>query len=347
MIAFTICANNYFARAKALAASFKEHYPEHENEFYIVIADEKKVNINYQLEYGKVQFLQDIEPEYKHLVDKYNTVELATSLKASAFQYYFNNTLHDEVLFFDPDIYIFSRLKEVDELFPKFNIVLTPHVLTPIPDDKKTPSEVPFNRVGIFNLGFLALKRSENTLYFISWWKSRLFEYCYIKVEEGLFTDQIFINHVPVFFENVAILKHYGYNMAPWNLHERYISKTDSNTKVNKIYDLRFYHFSTFTFNKIELPYKKYDRFRMSERADLYDLYKVYNDELIKHSEEEYENLEPYYQIKRMEELKNEFRNKRFRKRIFWHFLDKISHNTKLKIIYFLNKSIVDKEIIQ
>jgi hypothetical protein len=56
---------------------------------------------------------------------------------------------------------------------------------------------------------------------------------------------------MPALYDNYFILKHPGYNMANWNLHERqlFIEKTSF---VNDEYPLCFFHFSSYKFNNPE-----------------------------------------------------------------------------------------------
>ena len=99
-------------------------------------------------------------------------------------------------------------------------------------------------------------------------------------VSKGIFVDQLYINLVPIYFKGVHILKGRGYNMGPWNLHERYLTNENGTYKVNGNEFLKFYHFSSFKFNSIELPVHYYNRFYMNDREDLRELYTDYNEQL-------------------------------------------------------------------
>lgn len=341
--AFTICSNNYIARAVTLAQSFSKHHPD-SDKFYIIITDIKNEQINYSIPDIVFLFISDIEPEYKKLVSKYNLVEFATSVKATSFEYLFK--LHDfqYLIYLDPDIFIYSNLDTGLLQIQNYDIVITPHILTPINIDDHTPFESAFNNVGIFNLGFLALRKSEETSKLLKWWKERLFLYCKIDVANGLFTDQIFFNHVPIFFKNVYILNDYGYNMAPWNLHERFLSIIHGEYFVNNEFKLKFYHFSTFSYNKIELPHQKYDRFKIQNRTDLYDLYFEYNEKLKYNDEEKYFKILNIFEIQREEQTRkkniNEYKLKPFFVKLFWQFLKFIPISIRKKALYFISKSI-------
>jgi len=96
----------------------------------------------------------------------------------------------------------------------------------------------------VYNLGFLAIKRSAESIKFIQWWASRLSMFCYNDIPRGIFTDQKWMDLAPCFF-NVFLLKHPGYNAAPWNISKRKINSNDGSYFVNDE-PLRFFHFSGF-----------------------------------------------------------------------------------------------------
>ena len=51
---------------------------------------------------------------------------------------------------------------------------------------------------GIYNLGFLGVRNGPVGSDFADWWAERLRHFCFDRLEAGLFTDQKWINHVPV-----------------------------------------------------------------------------------------------------------------------------------------------------
>ena len=77
---------------------------------------------------------------------------------------------------------------------------------------------------GIFNLGFIGVRNTEEGRRFADWWAQRTQYLCRAEVANGLFTDQKWLNFAPVFFEGVAILKSPRHNVATWNLTTRRMS---------------------------------------------------------------------------------------------------------------------------
>lgn len=279
-IVFTICSNNYLAKARVLLSSITSH---DDTEVYLILAD----SANDTIKYDSFGFNKVIYPEELNIVnlqwmkEHYSVVEFNTALKSFAFEYIFNNTLAEIVYYFDPDIQVYQPIESLGQYWAGKSIVLTPHVLTPLPFDGQFPGENLFANHGTFNLGFLGLRRSEVTNQFLRWWSERLTTHCVIDLKEGYFVDQIWFNLVPIYFPaDTAICFHPGWNMAFWNLHERKYNHANDWHQVNN-QPLFFYHFSSFDFNLTTLGPQGYPlRYSFSNYPEIFSLYKKYKDEL-------------------------------------------------------------------
>lgn len=261
-IAFTICSNNYLPHARVLRNSLIEKNPEYK--FYYILVDTLADSLDYKTDLvDDVIPVEQIQiPNFDELIKKYNIIELNTSVKASAFKYLLDkNPSTQKILYFDPDIAILDSLHILENELDVSEIIITPHILTPLSINEARPNENDFLNYGIYNLGFIGLKNTTQiTNKFLLWWEERLLKMCYINENEGLFVDQLWINLVPVFFKGVKILEHPGMNMAPWNLHERMIKKNENKYIINLKYDLVFYHFSSFKFERLPQLFTNYDR---------------------------------------------------------------------------------------
>ena len=99
---------------------------------------------------------------------------------------------------------------------------------------------------GVYNLGFLAVRMTEQGRAFIAWWAERLRHFCYDDIPNGLFTDQRWIDLAPAFFDDIAIVRDPQYNVATWNLtHRRAQGRAPYDIRINGR-PLVFYHFSGF-----------------------------------------------------------------------------------------------------
>ena len=93
-------------------------------------------------------------------------------------------------------------------------------------------------------MGFLGVKNSPEGNLFVDWWAHRCLNFCDFDSTKGLFTDQRWIDLVPSYFNDFAILKHPGYNVANWNLSHRQVTCTPDNEILVNDQLLCFFHFS-------------------------------------------------------------------------------------------------------
>jgi hypothetical protein len=300
-IAFTLCSNNYLAQAKTLGDSLLRHNPDYV--FVIGLVDETSGSINYKL-YQHFEIILvncipnvDLEPLWR----KYNIIELNTCIKASFIKYL--RVLYPEaqcIFYFDPDIKVFASLFQLEAEFETYDILLTPHILSPLPLDTCLPAENTFLNYGIYNLGFIGIKASSIIVSdMLDWWEERILEFGYDRTAEGYFVDQIWANLIPIFFANVKILKSFGCNMAPWNLHERSVLiKTTSGYELADKSQLLFYHFSgydVFVPNRIS---RYFQRFPLSQLPLLEQIYKEYYQELMANNIVEISKIPCIYLVK-------------------------------------------------
>jgi glycosyltransferase involved in cell wall biosynthesis len=245
---FTICSKNFLAHARVLYFSLRKHYPE--TRFYVVLCDEHDGMVEIANEPFDFIFLEDLNlPDLEGMSKRYNITEFNTAVKPFAFTYLFESIGLDTVTYLDPDLLIIDKMIELDSLLAHgAEAVLTPHLLQPAEHDQIHDQKMLI--FGIYNLGFVAMRNTENTRNFVAWWGRRLVNDCVIKLEEGLFVDQKWADLMPAYVAGTRILHHPGYNVAYWNLPQRKITRIDDQWFANEL-PLRFLHFSG---NKIDDP---------------------------------------------------------------------------------------------
>lgn len=281
-IAFTICSNNFFS----YALSFADSLVEKNNSYHVVIglADKRSDTIDYH-KFAPHEVISIDEVGIGNLpwmTEHYNIVELNTAVKPFYFEYLFKKYNPEHILFFDPDIFIYDTLDQLTCGFTEHDVLLTPHVINPIPKGVY-PWENHFLNHGLYNLGFIGLKNTPNVMALLKWWQDRCAEHCISDYRQGLYVDQLWANFMPLFFSKVHIDKNPGHNVAFWNLHERELAASHGKFSVNGK-PLIFFHFSAFNPAAPErLTRENYTNLDYRSNLHILELLKQYKNTLIAH----------------------------------------------------------------
>ncbi len=230
-------------------------------------------------------------PDIEEMSQRYNITEFNTAIKPYAFSYLLKKQGKDRIVYLDPDIVLLSPLQEiVDEFDAGAECILSPHILEPA--ENVEMSDAKMLQFGIYNLGFLGLRRTPDTLRIVEWWGRQLVEGCVINLSEGLFVDQKWADLFPAFLKHVSILHHPGYNVAYWNLSQRKIELINGKWYSNR-QPLRFVHFSG---NRLDDPYflsRHSGVFTRDNIGDMNYLLKSYREALFANGHAEYAKI-PY-----------------------------------------------------
>jgi lipopolysaccharide biosynthesis glycosyltransferase len=293
-IVFTICSNNYLAQAITLGKSLLKYNPDYT--FKIGLVDKKNSEIDYKTVPFEIVEVENIGiTAFDEMFKQYSITELNTAVKPYYFQFFFRTLPEfDKCIYLDPDVLVYQSFTELEEVLETNEIAITPHFTSPINDDK-FQAENDFLNAGLYNLGFIALKKGVESQKLIEWWSQRLLTKAYVDFARGMFTDQLWINFAPLFFEKVHIFNHPGYNIAYWNLHERVIKSPETVIKNNISYPLVFYHFSGFSPLTPDALSKYQDRFSFENRKDIVDLFNDYSDKLFENGYNTYIQIPCYY----------------------------------------------------
>src|SRR5205823_2815213 len=206
-----------------------------------------------------------------------------TAVKPSLLLLLMERYQEEEVLFLDPDILVMRPLVELAGPLASASIVLTPHTLRPLPLDGRRPGDQEFLLSGAYNLGFLGLRKCDETREFLHWWEDRLRDGgSLIDVPRGLMTDQKWVDLVPSYFPSTVILRDDTYNVAYWNLHSRKLEKRGERFLVNGR-PVTFFHFSNFDPMKPSVLSKDQNREQVRPGTALAELLQLYTDLQLQH----------------------------------------------------------------
>ena len=294
MIAFTLCANNYLPYAFSLGESLKSTNPN--VRFVIGLVDKKLKDFDY-LQYEVIEVKDIVAPDLlEEMAAIYSITELSTAVKPFYFKHFFDKSEESKVMYFDPDIRVYSSLENLESYLGDHDVVLTPHMLKP-PLDDKDPTDRSFLATGVYNLGFVGFRKSKESEVFLDWWSEKLITQSY--GGDGLFFDQLWMSYAPCFLQNVKILHDPGYNVANWNLHERVLNKTEDTFYVNSVHPLVFFHFSNYKIDRPHILAIYNTRYSVADREDLREFLSEYVDLISNYIEMVDLQLEPYYGIRK------------------------------------------------
>jgi len=276
---FTIASKNYLAYARTLMASVKEHLPEYRR--YLCLADEVSGEFEPSKEVFEVIQADQIGIDsFQDMTIRYDIMEFNTAVKPFMIEWLFNNTDLDVVIYLDPDIQVFSKFDRLEAVIERgASVVLIPHITRPV-EDGFNPNDHTMLQAGVFNLGFIAVRRCDEARQFIRWWGRRLKTQCASDFSRNLFTDQRWCDLAPCFLNNLHVFKDPGYNIAYWNLMQRKVEHTAEGKWLVDSQPLVFFHFSGVSADNRELVSKHQNRFNWNDIELLQPLFKAYLDNL-------------------------------------------------------------------
>ena len=297
LLAFTICSNNYLSEAITLGSSLVLNGMPPDN-FFIFLVDIYHKDIPYdQIPFSVLEVNDQIVPEFDKILNKFNIVELNTSVKPSIFKYLISHNPGDNIFaYIDPDVFFYhNSFDSISQELADNSILLTPHITRPLSLNTH-PFESIFLNYGIYNLGFIAMKADDQTAHLLDWWEERTINLGFNDVSKGLFVDQLWMNLAPIFFDRIKITKHPGYNIAYWNINERHIFKKDNLYFVDINHPLIFFHFSSFDMSLCSLSKRVHNKpeFNYPILNELMELYKL---ELEKNGYYFYRTIIPAYNL--------------------------------------------------
>lgn len=301
-VVFTISSLNYMHYSLNARESFLKYNPDWD--FVIFMMDELTSQESLQMLRDLINQGVDIRSflEVKNLVShypieemlrRYSVLEINTAIKPFCIEYLMKSG-YDKVIYIDPDIEFYAPITKLDKLLDKYDIILTPHMMHPYPEDGKVQDCQTIMHAGIYNCGFFATRNTENGLNCARFWQQKLRNKCYVDFPNALFTDQRWADWFPSLFDKVYIFKDYGYNTAYWNLHERVVTNRQGKWYSNDD-ELVFYHFSGLNRKDMELISKYQNRYRLSDRKpDLKKLFTGYLDNVNANNADEFIKF-PYF----------------------------------------------------
>jgi hypothetical protein len=243
---YTSASFSYIDRVRVLGETLREYHPDWK--FSLCLCDREPPGFKFEIEKEPIDELVRIEDlgiaELDQWIFMHDVIELCTAVKGSMLCRLLDAGA-PKIIYLDPDIALFSDLHEIEDLLDRYEVILTPHQTSPAKEKQAIiDNEICSMKHGIYNLGFIAVANRIEGRRFADWWRSRLLEFCFADIPNGLFTDQRWCDHVPAMFSDVHILRDPGYNVASWNLGHRPVTiEPDGSIRASGNL-LRFFHFT-------------------------------------------------------------------------------------------------------
>ncbi len=234
-------------------------------------------------------------PSFAEMAEKYTVIELNCAMKAFVGNHILLHYQPDLLIYLDSDMQIFHSFESIETELNTQDILLTPHIDKPYPNDVFLPKERDMLRSGIYNGGFLAFKPGKNVFAFFDWWMKHMQDECYYNFAEGMGVDQLWLNLVPSFFKGVGIFLNPGANLAYWNLHERFISKVDEQYMVNNEFPLLFLHISGYSFEHPAVLSRHQNRFDLASLPLLQQILNEYRQLVISNGYDRFNSIPCFY----------------------------------------------------
>lgn len=262
-VACTVITKSHLAFARTLAHTLDEHNPN--SKLFVLLADKVDGYLDPQAEPFHLIRLEDLADHeaVERMCFYYTPFELCCSLRGSLHDYMLNETSARSWVFLDSDIMVFNSLDDVFRQLEETSILLSPHRTRPADLEYVFSVERILMQGGVYNGGFLGLRRTDESRAFVSWFKERLIHFGLDEVRlMGFFVDQKWLDFVPLYFKDVSFLRHSGANLGHWNWFDRDVRKDGRGNITLDGQPLLFVHYSGWNISHPE---------KVSKHSDVYD----------------------------------------------------------------------------
>ena len=141
----------------------------------------------------------------------------------------------DLITYLDADLYFYASPEPLFQEMGERSILITPHRYPPLLSDHEV--------YGLYNVQYQSFRRDDAGFACLKRWRDQCLEWCYDRAEDGKYGDQAYLDEWPgLYGERVAILRHLGAGVAPWNWSGQPIIRRGNAVSVGGD-PLIFYHF--------------------------------------------------------------------------------------------------------
>ena len=153
---------------------------------------------------------------------------------------------HPTICYVDCDLCFYGDYQFIIDKLQTASVILTPHWR------QISPFNINFMfnfKHGIYNAGFVGFGAGCEKM--LTWWAEMCAIECTRSDKAYTYVDQRYLDLVPIYFDNVEVLKHYGCNVAGWNADSLARERVNSTTLICGM-PIVFIHYSEITVTLIE-----------------------------------------------------------------------------------------------
>jgi GT2 family glycosyltransferase/glycosyltransferase involved in cell wall biosynthesis len=260
----TVINRAWVAHARALAESLRAHQPD--ARMSVLVVDSIDGFIDPAQEPFEVLDPKDLAiDDFEAMTVRYGVAELCTALKPWVMRHVLAQG--ETAVHLDCDMRVYAPFDGLAEALVDHPFLLTPHLLTPLPEDGREPSELAILLAGSFNTGFMAARPSPESETLLGWWSQRLRTGSRLDAARGLVFEQRWADLLPGLFEAVGIWRDPGVNFGYWRAATSRLERGGEHILVDG-HPLRSVHFTGFDPRQPE-RLSKYDNRTALDREPL------------------------------------------------------------------------------
>jgi GT2 family glycosyltransferase/glycosyltransferase involved in cell wall biosynthesis len=236
----TVINKAWLAHARALAESLREHEPH--ARLSVLIVDPIDGCFEPEDEPFEVLAAPALQIEgFETMSARYDVTELCCALKPVIIGRLLNG--EEPVVYLDSDVRLFAPLDGLEQRLQEHPFLLTPHLLAPLADDGREPSEQAILLAGISNLGFAAARETSEVRSLLDWWAGRLQSGSRLDPTRGIVYDQRWTDLMHGFSAQVGRWLDPGVNAGYWRAANSSFELKDGRPTVGGE-PLRTFHFT-------------------------------------------------------------------------------------------------------
>ena len=230
LVAFTTSPFEGAGCALALFESFSRHHPE--VPFWLALSDSPDNLDTASFPVGVLSLAELGIPDIEGMTARFSVAELDAAVRPFVFQALFDRYPGASILYLDASVVVASRFDELLEfLAAGVDCVLTPAISEP--SDHEVFDDQEILAGGAYDAAFCCLADRPAVRRMVWWWARRMVAMSLVDPNTGASLHQRWMDLFPAFIEGTRILRHPGYNVAAWNLHQRRLSRMDGRWSVN------------------------------------------------------------------------------------------------------------------